>query len=71
MRILLLCAVCALCGTGCVEFEPASGAPVKGRAYFIRHVAAASTDLWVCDASYGRPVCYAAGPAPAASLASN
>jgi hypothetical protein len=70
MRFLLLSVVCALCATGCVELEPASGPPIKGRAYFIRHVASASSDLWVCDASNGRPVCYAAAPAPNANATS-
>jgi hypothetical protein len=70
LLLSLLSAICALTATGCVEFEPASGAPVKGRAYFLRHVASASTDLWVCDASNGRPVCYAAGPAPSVAMTS-
>ncbi len=70
MRFLFLCVACALFASGCVEFEPAAGLPVKNRAYFIRRTAASSTDLWVCDASSGRPVCYAAAPASGPVVAS-
>jgi hypothetical protein len=68
--LLLLCAACAIGTTGCVEFEPASGAPVKGRAYFLRHTSSTNSDLWVCDASAGRPVCYAASPSQNSGVAS-
>jgi len=68
MRLLLLFVACTMCASGCVEFEPASTAPINGRAYFVRHVCSVSSEMWVCDASAGHPVCYAAAPTQSASV---
>ena len=72
--VLPVCAACALAvlglSAGCVEFEPAAGAAVKGRAYFVRHTSSSNSELWVCDASAGRPVCFAAAANPGATTAS-
>ena len=70
MKILLLCAVCAIGASGCLEFEPAAMTPVKGRAFFVRHYGTISSEMWVCDASAARPVCYAAAPSTTVASAS-